>query len=223
MARIILRTVLGAVLLGLLLFLPAGTTAWAGGWWFLVLVTGCSMATAIWLALSPALRASHMASPVDSTQTARDRTLIGILLLALAGWLPLMALDACRFGWSHVPAWAQVLGGALVLAAFAGMVWVLRVNPIAAVTARVQTEQGQAVVTLNPYAIVRHPLYTFVLPFLVGTPLLLGSLWGLAGLALFVPLLAARLLGEEQVLDAGLLEYRDYCEKVRCRLVPGLW
>jgi len=79
------------------------------------------------------------------------------------------------------------------------------------------------VISTGPYAVVRHPMYACALLLMVGTPLLLGSLWGLAGLVLFLPLLAARALGEEAVLSAGLPGYRGYAAKVRSRLVPGIW
>lgn len=224
MMRMALHTLVGTVLLGLVLFGPAGTLAWPEGWWFLALFVGCGVAIGIWLALTdPGLLAARMASPFSADQAPRDRVVMALIALAFSVWLPAMALDARRFGWSHAPLWTQVLGAVLVLAAFAGWVWVLRTNSFAAVTVRVQAERGQTVVSTGPYAFVRHPMYAFALLMLVGTPLLLGSLWGLAGLVLFVPLLAARALGEEAVLTEGLDGYRDYVRRVRYRLLPGIW
>ena len=78
-------------------------------------------------------------------------------------------------------------------------------------------------ISTGPYAVVRHPMYAFGLLMAIGSPLLLGSLWGLAGLGLFIPLLAARTLGEEAVLMAGLPGYRDYAAQVHFRLLPGVW
>ena len=100
---------------------------------------------------------------------------------------------------------------------------VLKANSFAAVTIGVQKERGQTVASSGPYAVVRHPMYAFLLPLMVGTPLLLGSLWGLVGVLLMLPLLAARALGEETVLLDGLAGYREYAAKVRFRLVPGVW
>jgi protein-S-isoprenylcysteine O-methyltransferase Ste14 len=88
---------------------------------------------------------------------------------------------------------------------------------------RLQQERGQTVATSGPYAVVRHPMYAYALLLMIGAPLLLGSLWGLLGLALFLPLLAARTLGEEAMLLEGLPGYRDYAARVRFRLVPGVW
>ena len=100
---------------------------------------------------------------------------------------------------------------------------VLRANSFATTTIRLQAERGQTVVTTGPYAVVRHPLYASTLLFLIGAPLLLGSFWGLAGLVLFLPLLAIRALGEETLLLQGLPGYADYARRVKFRLAPGLW
>jgi len=145
------------------------------------------------------------------------------ITVVFCGWFVFMALDAQRFGWSHTPVWAQLLGAGLILAAFYGWVGVLRANSFAAVTLELQPERGQTVISSGPYAVVRHPMYSYVLLLAVGAPLLLGSLWGLFGLLLFLPLLAARVRGEEAMLMAGLPGYRDYAARVRFRLVPGLW
>ncbi len=100
----------------------------------------------------------------------------------------------------------------------------LRANSFAATTVRVQAERGQTVISTGPYAVVRHPMYGYALLLFGGAPLLLGSLWGLAAaLAVLLPLLAVRLLGEEAVLRDGLPGYRDYAARVRYRLVPGVW
>jgi protein-S-isoprenylcysteine O-methyltransferase Ste14 len=117
----------------------------------------------------------------------------------------------------------QAFGAALVVVAFWGFASVLRANSFAAITVRVQGERGQTVVSTGPYAVVRHPMYAYALLLMVGAPLLLGSLWGLAGLVVFLPLLAARALGEEAVLTEGLPGYRDYASRVRSRLLPGIW
>jgi protein-S-isoprenylcysteine O-methyltransferase Ste14 len=111
----------------------------------------------------------------------------------------------------------------MILVAFIGWVGVLATNSFAATQVRLQPERGQRVISTGPYGVVRHPMYAYSLLLMIGAPLLLGSLWGLLGLILFVPLLAARLLGEEAMLMEGLPGYRDYAAKVRFRLVPGVW
>ena len=224
LAKMIVRSLLGGVLLGLVLFLPAGTLAWPEAWLFIALFIGLGGATGVWLwKTDPDLLAERMKSPVDASQRPHDRVLMAAILLLFWGWFIFMALDARRFGWSTAPAWAEALGAVLIVVAFAGWAQVLRANHFAAVTVRVQAERHQTVITTGPYAVVRHPMYAYALLFMAGTPLMLGSLWGLAGLALFIPLLAARALGEEAILIDGLSGYRAYAGKVRFRLLPGLW
>ena len=213
-----------AVLLGLLVFLPAGTMAWPQAWVFMALFIGCSEAIGVWLAKSdPDLLAERMKSPLSADQKLNDRAVVGAIIVVFFGWIIFMAFDARRFGWPHTPWWAQTLGAALIVGAFYGWVGVLKANSFASATLRVQEERGQTVISTGPYAVVRHPMYTYALLLFIGTPLLLGSLWGLLGVVLFLPLLAARVLGEEAMLLDGLPGYREYAAKVRFRLLPGVW
>jgi protein-S-isoprenylcysteine O-methyltransferase Ste14 len=178
----------------------------------------------LWLRKAdPGLLAERSKSPLSADQKPADRVVIALILLAFCGWLVLMGLDARRFGWSVAPLWTRPVGAALIVAAFLGWVGVLRANSFAAVTVRLQEDRGQRVISSGPYAVVRHPMYAYALLLMIGAPLLLGSPWGLAGLVLFIPLLAARTLGEEAMLMEGLPGYRDYMTKVRFRLVPGVW
>lgn len=220
----VMKQVWPLLVISLLLFLPAGTLAWPQAWVFLAIVIGGSVALGVWLKKTdPSLLAERMKSPVSADQRPRDRAVMAAIMLGMAAWLVLIALDARRFGWSHTPPWAQALGAALIVGAFYGWMRVLRANSFASVEVRLQTERGQTVISTGPYAFVRHPMYADTLLLLVGTPLLLGSLWGLLGAALLVPLLAARTLAEEAMLMEGLPGYRDYATKVRFRLVPGVW
>lgn len=222
--RMITRSALSFAAVGLLLFLPAGTLDWPQAWSFLVLFTVCSLATGFWLQrVDPALLAARMESPFAAEQKLRDRAVMVAILAGFAVWLAFMGLDARRFGWSHTPVWAQVLGAAAIVAAFYGWTGVLRANRFAATTIRVQRERNQTVISSGPYAVVRHPMYAYAVLLMIGTPLLLGSLWSLLGLAVLVPLLIARTLGEEAMLMDGLPGYRAYASKVRFRLFPGVW
>jgi protein-S-isoprenylcysteine O-methyltransferase Ste14 len=222
--NMIARSVAFAVFLGVLLFWPAGTLAWPQGWTFIVLFVGWGIAVGVWLLKSdPGLLAARMKSPLSAEQKPADRAVMAAMLVVFLSWLVLMALDAQRFRCSSTSWWAQVLGALLISAANLGWASVLQANSFAAVTIGVQRDRGQRVISSGPYAIVRHPMYSFFLPLMIGTPLLLGSLWGLLGIMFFVPLLAARIAGEEFVLLEGLPGYDEYVAKVRFRLVPGVW
>ena len=224
MSLTLLRQSFASTFLGVLLFVPAGTLAWPQGWVFLILTSGCSIAIGIWLLKTdPDLLAERMKSPLSAGQAPRDRAVMGALSVWFCVWLIFMALDARRFGWSSTPFWAQVLGTILLACAFYGWIGVLRANRFAAITVRLQQERGQTVISSGPYAVVRHPMYAYAILLMIGAPLLLGSLWGLLGMAVTLPLMAARALGEEAMLMSGLPGYRDYAAKVRYRLLPGVW
>jgi uncharacterized membrane protein len=106
----ILQTVGALALSALLMFLPAGTFAWPQGWLFLALFFGLSQAMGLWLLRrNPALLAARMKSPLSGEQAPRDRVIVVAIMAGFAAWLVFMALDAKRFGWSHAPAWAQVM------------------------------------------------------------------------------------------------------------------
>jgi protein-S-isoprenylcysteine O-methyltransferase Ste14 len=224
LARTVVHTLVITVVLALLLFLPAGTLAWPQGWIFIALFAGCSEVTAVWLfKTDPDLLAARMKSSMSGEQKSSDRAVMAAIFFVMIVWIVFMPLDAQRLRWSHTPMWAQALGAMLILVAFIGWATVLKANSFASTQILVQKERGQKVISTGPYAIVRHPMYAYVLPLMIGAPLLLGSLWGLLGIALVFPLLGARALGEEAMLIAGLPGYREYAERVRYRLFPGLW
>lgn len=222
--KVLLQSLVFAVILGLLLFLPAGDPAWPQGWAFLLLFWGCCVALGVWLRRAdPELFAERLRSPMGADQKPRDRAVMGAISLGMGAWIVFMALDARRLRWSAAPLWAELLGALLIVFAFLGWVTVLRANSFATTRVRLQPERGQTVISAGPYGVVRHPMYAYALLLMIGTPLLLGSLWGLLWLVLFLPLLGARLLGEEAMLKEGLAGYRDYAARVRYRLVPGIW
>jgi protein-S-isoprenylcysteine O-methyltransferase Ste14 len=159
-------------LLGLLLFLPAGTLARPQAWVFMALFIGCSEAIGVWLKKSdPDLLAARMKSPISADQKFSDRAVMSAILVVFIGWFGFMAVDARRCGWSHTPLWARALGAALIVGAFYGWVGVLRANSFAAVTVRLQEERGQTVISTGPYAVVRHPMYAYAVLLMIGAPL----------------------------------------------------
>jgi len=126
-----------------------------------------------------------------------------------------------RFGWSHVPTWLSVVGDALVVLGLMIDLRVFRENSYGAST--IETMAGQKVVSTGPYAVVRHPMYAGVLVMMLGTPLALGSRWGILLAIATVPILMLRILDEERMLRHELEGYESYVRDVRYRLLPGLW
>jgi protein-S-isoprenylcysteine O-methyltransferase Ste14 len=146
-----------------------------------------------------------------------------IMLFALTGFLLLVVVPALdhRFGWSHTSWQASIFGDILVALGFFCFFRVIRVNSFAASTIRV--EEGQRVASTGPYAWVRHPMYAGALALIGGTPLALGSWWGLLVVPVLVLALAFRILNEEQVLARELQGYTAYQQQVRYRLIPFVW
>lgn len=130
------------------------------------------------------------------------------------------ALDH-RFGWSPVPASVSILGDVLVaLGLFINLI-VFKENSFGGST--IEVTEGQKVISTGPYGLIRHPMYAGVLVMIVGVPLALGSLWGLAVLGLVIPVLIWRILDEEKLLKKDLPGYSAYTQKVHYRLLPYLW
>jgi protein-S-isoprenylcysteine O-methyltransferase Ste14 len=144
-------------------------------------------------------------------------------LLLWCAWFVAMALDAVRFGWSVVPLWIQALGLLAIAVAMYIMFLIMRTNSFAAPVVKIQAERGHRVISDGPYAVVRHPMYSGALLLILGTPLLLGSWWGLALSPVLILLFAVRAVMEERTLMAELPGYAGYAARVRYRLIPMVW
>lgn len=211
--------VMGAVLFG-----AAGRWTWAGGWAFIALFGGASLAVSLWLlTVDPGLLEQRLKPPIQRGQRGWDRIFMTVAVLTFLAWLALIGLDAGRFGWSHAPVWAQGLGAVMLVGGYVGVGWVFRSNSFAAPVVRIQSERKQPVIDTGPYAIVRHPMYAFALPILAGAPLLAGSFWGLSAVPLAIAAIGWRAVREEQLLRADLAGYEDYARRVRWRFAPGVW
>jgi len=210
-----------AVVMGLLLFGSAGTLRYWHAWVYLLLFFGLSGAITLDLMRrDPALLERRM----KGGPTAERRPLQRFIMLgASLGFISLLVVPALdfRFHWSVVPLVGVVLGDALFVLGFGFIGRVYRENTFTSAT--IEVTEGQRVVATGPYAVVRHPMYASALLYLLGTPLALGSYWGLLGLAFMLPFLLWRLLDEERLLARELPGYTDYQARVRYRLVPFLW
>lgn len=146
-----------------------------------------------------------------------------IMTLVLAGFVLLVVVPGFdhRWHWSSVPAWLVLTADVFVVLGLLGTAVVVRQNSYAAST--ITVEAGQPVVSTGLYAIVRHPMYSAALVMTAFTPLALGSYWALLLVIPLISLLAWRLLDEERFLTRNLPGYSEYCQKVRYRLIPGLW
>jgi protein-S-isoprenylcysteine O-methyltransferase Ste14 len=220
-AKAWLALVVLAVVMGLLLFIPAGTVHYWQAWVYLSLFTGASMITTIYLLKKdPALLERRMSGGPTAEQRPTQKV---IMVFASAGFIALLVVPALdhRFGWSDVPLAVVIAGDILVGIGFFFIFLVYRENTFTSAT--IQVVENQTVISTGPYAIVRHPMYASASLCVFGTPLALGSYWGLLAVAATIPFLIWRLMDEERFLAANLAGYSEYQHRVRHRLVPFLW
>ena len=220
-ARALLSLAVLFVIVGLVVFGFAGTIDYWQAWVYLLLFAGLSAGlTFDLMRRDPALLARRL----KGGPTAEPRPLQRLLMLgASVGYFGLLIVPALdfRFKWSGVPPVVVIVGDALLVVGFGFIARVYRENTFTAAT--IQVAEGQRVVSTGPYAIARHPMYASALLYLLGTPLALGSYWGLLALAFMVPFLVWRLIDEEQLLAHDLAGYGAYQQEVRYRLVPLIW
>ena len=222
-AKLLLQNVIWIAAMGALLFVPAGTLQWPAAWVFLATIAILGVAGGLWLARTdPALLAERLRPMMQKDQPAADKKFMLAFGVVALIWFLAIGLDQ-RYHASEVPLALQALGWAMLVLSTAFIMWVMRENSFAAPVVKLQSERGHRVVSTGPYAWVRHPMYSAIVLFFVGAPLLLGSWWGVAMSPLFIVLFAIRARIEERALLAGLPGYADYMARVRYRLVPGLW
>jgi protein-S-isoprenylcysteine O-methyltransferase Ste14 len=221
--RLIISTTSSLLILVLCLFLPAGTWAWSRGWLFLVVLIPSSILLSLYL-----LRVNPdvIAGRVNRHERPRRWDLLLGLLVALPTMLAIpivAALDDGRYHWSRLPWWGYALGYALLLAGIAGLTWAQAVNKFFEPSVRIQTDRGHHVIDTGPYAIIRHPGYAFSFLFFLGIPLALGSRWRLIPAMIMSGFVVVRTVLEDRTLQNELPGYKQYAERVRYRLIPGVW
>jgi protein-S-isoprenylcysteine O-methyltransferase Ste14 len=225
MSHLARRTILGFAKLiaglGLFLFVPAWTLNFWQAWVYLFLftVSAALMSGYLWVK-DPKLLERRVKAGPGAEKESRQQLIQVLASLAFAGLLVLPSLDY-RFSWSEVPFVGVVAGDLLVALGFYIIFNVFKENTFASAT--VEMAPQQKVISTGPYAIVRHPMYSGALVMLFGTPLALGSCWGLLPFVAITFIIRWRLLQEEKFLTKSLPGYSDYCHKVKYRLVPSIW
>ena len=208
----------GLVLVGLLLFLPAGTFAYPNGWLFIGILFGPMLiAGFVMLFKTPAFLEKRL--DAKEKQGAQKGVLGFSALMFLGGFL--VAGFDYRYGWSRMPQWVVITGAVLFLLAYGLYAEVMRENAYLSRTIRV--EEGQKVLDTGLYGIVRHPMYMATLLLFGAMPLILGSWYALAVFAMYPGIIIVRLLNEEKLLTRELPGYEAYKKKVRYRLIPFIW
>jgi protein-S-isoprenylcysteine O-methyltransferase Ste14 len=207
--------------MGLLLFVPAGTVRYWQAWVYLSIFTGASVITTLYLIRNdPALLERRMSGGPAAEKRPAQKFIMLCTSICFVALLVVPGFDH-RFAWSVVSPGGIVAGDALVAIGFYLIALVYRENTFTSAT--IEVAENQRLISTGPYAIVRHPMYASASLYLLGTPLALGSRWGLIPIFVMMPFLIWRLLDEESLLARSLPGYTAYQQRVRRRLVPFVW
>lgn len=220
-AGALLQLLVTLVVMGVLLFWPAGTFNWPAAWWFAAAFVLCTLiAVVIVWRVNPEIFAAR--SRIQPGTKAWDYFFIALIIGGFLAVLVVAGLDF-RFGWSAMPSWLVGVGYVLLLLGYAGSIWPVAVNRHFEPGVRIQEDRGQTVIDTGPYAIVRHPGYSAAVLLIFGMALMLGSYWALIPAVIAVMGTAVRTLFEERTLRAELPGYTQYTQRVKFRWVPGVW
>ncbi|SHJ64316.1 Protein-S-isoprenylcysteine O-methyltransferase Ste14 [Dethiosulfatibacter aminovorans DSM 17477] len=208
-----------------IIMLLGGSASWIEGWilsfWFVAMI----LSTVIYMYVKdPELLAERRKKPGSDNQESWDKYILFIILFISVIWLVVMPLDAERFSWSPpFPRGLKIIGAIFMILSLYFIYMSTVTNTYLSIKVRIQSERKQEVVSTGVYGIVRHPLYLGYLLVMLGGPLLLGSVIGLAIGFLGTITIAVRAVGEEKMLIQELEGYEEYMKKVKKRLVPFIW
>jgi protein-S-isoprenylcysteine O-methyltransferase Ste14 len=214
----ILKFLLGVVLVGVLVFLPAGTLHYPNGWILMgILFVPMFLAGLVMMCKNPQLLQKRL----NAKEKEKEQDLVVKLsgLMFIVGFV-LAGLDY-RYSWLVLPMWVTLAASVVFIIAYILYAEVLRENTYLSRTIEVQ--ENQKVVDTGLYGIVRHPMYSATLLLFLSMPLVLGSVISLAVFLMYPFIIAKRIKNEEEVLEKGLLGYCEYKQKVKYRLIPFIW
>ncbi len=216
--KAMLKFFAGLLLVGLLLFLPAGSFSYWQAWLLIgILFVPMFAAGLVMMAKNPELLRKRLNAKEEQGEQKQVIAWSGIMFLAAF----LLAGLNWRFQWLMLPYWAAWVAAALFLLAYLLYAEVLRENTYLSRTIEVQ--EDQKVVDTGLYGVVRHPMYAVTVLLFLSMPLVLGSPISFAVMLFYLPLIVKRIRNEEEVLARGLKGYSDYMKKVKYRLIPGVW
>ena len=212
------KFIAGIVLMGLVLFLPAGTWNYLNAWLFLGLlfIPMLILGVVLFMKAPELLEKRLQIKEKESTK----KCVVAVSGLMFIGSFVLAGLDF-RFGWTNVPVWVVATAAIVLLASYGMYGEVMREN--AYLSRTVEVQENQKVIDTGLYGVIRHPMYTATIFLFLAIPLVLGSWIAFAVMLLYPAAIIARIGNEEKVLEEGLQGYTEYKKKVKYRLVPFVW
>jgi protein-S-isoprenylcysteine O-methyltransferase Ste14 len=216
--KILLVFIAALIIIGLVLFGPAGTLDYWQAWVYMAMIfIPASFVLAYFLKKDPEFLERRMRT---KEREAKQKLIIKMATIIFVIGFLIPGFDQ-RFGWSEVPAQISLAADVFVFLGYALIFFVFRENSYAGRT--IQVEKGQKVISTGPYSVIRHPMYFGTLIMYISTPLALGSYVALPFFLLLIPVMVLRIMNEEEVLSRDLTGYVAYCEKTRYRLLPFIW
>jgi protein-S-isoprenylcysteine O-methyltransferase Ste14 len=220
--RLVIASTAGLGFFAVIIFWPAGRLAWIEGWLYFGMVTTSLLVSFVYLQRVNPEVIEHRLRLGKGTKTWDKLWSVVFAPLFLSIYV-VAGFDAVRFEWSTMSPWLWPLGLALWLPGYALFAWAMGVNPFFEKTVRIQTERGHRVIDTGPYAYIRHPGYLGFLGWGLSTPLFLRSWWAFLPALLSVAAMVIRTALEDKTLHEELAGYRAYADRVRYRLLPGIW
>ena len=212
------KFLLGVVLLGLLIFLPAGSLSYWQGWLFMgILFVPMFVAGLVMMGKNPDLLRKRLNAKEEEKEQKLVIVLSGQIFIAVF----LVAGFNWRYQWIMLPEWAVWVSAVVFLVCYLLYAEVLRENTYLSRTVEVQ--ENQKVIDTGLYGIVRHPMYSATTLLFLSMPLVLASPISFVIMLLYIPLIAIRIRNEEKVLEEGLEGYKEYKQKVKYKVIPFIW
>lgn len=221
--KIIARLVIGIIVVSTMLFGSAGTINWPEAWLYIILQFSFSTALAAWLKKNNPDLLKERLTFLKKSAKSWDKVIMLTGTIIFIPYLLLPGIDAVKYRWSQIATPIKAAGFAAIIASFILIFYVMRENTYLSRVVEIQKDRGHKVITTGPYRYVRHPMYVGVIILFISIPLALGSLFALVPGAALTIIIIIRTHLEDKTLQAELQGYKAYTEKVRYRLIPGIW
>ena len=215
------RFVIMYVFIALALFLPAGTIFWLQGWIYIILMISFSTSLMTYLTKKDPELLKARAKTKTTESWDKKIGIIGTPFFILMYILP--GFDAVRFRWSKLPLYISIIGFIGMILAVILFSLVIRENRYLSRVVEIQEERGHRVITTGPYRIVRHPMYLAVIFLYISHCIALGSLYSLIPCVCIIITIILRTIREDKMLHEQLEGYKEYAQKTRYKLIPGIW
>ena len=216
--KTLIKFLMGIVMVGALLFIPAGTFKFFNAWLFMALLFIPIFSLGVILFIKSPLLLSKRIDAKENEKTQKGVVLASAILF-VAGFI-VAGLDF-RFSWSRMPKIVVIIASAVLLISYLLYAEVMRENTYLSRTISVQ--ENQKVIDTGMYKIVRHPMYAVTVWLFLSIPFVLGSFWSFLCFLPYVFLITVRIVNEEKVLENGLDGYKEYKKRVKYRLIPFIW